>query len=131
MKVEQGELSSYNALYEFAYGYYGDWEFAWVLNQTETLTGKDVVESFLYGKEIVPTTENFKLKDYHNAEGSGLTVLRGDNKRYLLFKHSPFGGKLKSSAGFLAYQDSFSNKKTLKYLHDIKFIQGPNLVITD
>jgi hypothetical protein len=34
-----------------------------------------------------------RLKDYHNDDQSGLTVLRGSEGKYLLFKHGRFGGE--------------------------------------
>ncbi len=93
MKVEQGDFISYSAVYEFAYHYYGEWEFAWVLNKAQAVGRRNTIESFFYGQEKLPTTKEIELKDYHDANGSGLTILRGDHERYLLFKHSPFGGE--------------------------------------
>lgn len=93
MKNEQGDLMQYSSLYEFAYSHYGDWEFAWVLNQAETAGKRNIIESFFYGVEVLPATQEIELKDLHNAQGSGLTIVRGDDERYLLFNHSPFGGE--------------------------------------
>ena len=93
MKPEQGKLSAYQGLYEFAYSFYGDWEFAWVLSKTEALEGKAILESFFFGKEVDLGDKEMEFTNYHHGTGSGLTILRGDNESYLLFKHSPFGGE--------------------------------------
>lgn len=79
--------------YEFPYKVYGDREFAWILNNAYKDKPRNSLEAFLYGADEIPVVEGVKLENYHNADGSGLTVLRGSNGRYLLVKHGPFGGE--------------------------------------
>lgn len=80
-------------IYEFPYMIYGDEEFAWAMNKVYKEKNTDSLETFLYGKDEMPAVQDRKLETYHNADGSGITVFRGNNDRYLLVKHGPFGGE--------------------------------------
>ncbi|ANY69345.1 hypothetical protein BBD42_24805 [Paenibacillus sp. BIHB 4019] len=81
------------AFYEFAYTVYGDWEFAWMLNQHYRTHDRNNLEAFLYGVDELPATSEFNLQDYHDNEHSGFTVFRGKGQRYLLIKHGKYGGE--------------------------------------
>ncbi|HZG84031.1 heparinase II/III domain-containing protein [Paenibacillus sp.] len=79
--------------YEFAYAVYGDWEFAWMLNNYYQTRERDNLEAFLYGVEVLPETPEYELEDYHDNEASGFTVFRGNGQKYLLMKHGKYGGE--------------------------------------
>lgn len=100
-------------LYEFAYRFYGDKEFLWMLNKNYKNTLRNNLDSFIYGVECLPQAEEMEFNNYHNADGSGLTVLRGKNDRYLLIKHSPFGGEHdhydRLGISFLAYGNKIAH----------------------
>ncbi len=79
--------------YEFLYCVYGDREFAGILHKIYERCPRGGLEVFLYGSDEVKNA-SLELKDYHNGEGSGLTVLRGSGrKQYLLFRHGRYGGE--------------------------------------
>lgn len=86
-------LPKEQAIYEFAYSVYKDNEFAFYLNKIYTEENRNNIHAFLYGVDILPNIEEIDLKNYHNDNGSGLTVLRGKNDKFLLVKHSPYGGE--------------------------------------
>jgi len=79
--------------YELAYGTYGDRRYAWLLNKCYEVSQRNSLDAFFYGADEIPIVEDFNMSDYHNADGSGITVFRGTDKRYLLVKHSPYGGE--------------------------------------
>ncbi|MBC8059091.1 MAG: heparinase II/III family protein [Clostridiaceae bacterium] len=94
--------------YEFAYRLYGDKEFGWYLNKCYKDNNRNNnIEAFLYGVEELPPMEEITLGNYHNEQGSGITVLRGTMDKYLLFKHAPYGGEHdhydRLGISFLAY----------------------------
>ena len=79
--------------YEFMYRVYGDREFAAMLNRIYEKHPRDMLGALLYGKETIEPAE-LELDDYHDSEGSGLTVMRGSDKtQYLLFRHGRYGGE--------------------------------------
>ncbi|MBQ9409798.1 MAG: heparinase II/III family protein [Clostridia bacterium] len=79
--------------YEFMYAVYGSEEFAGFLNAAYRRVPRDGLTVFLYGADSIQKAE-LTLNDYHNDAGSGLTVLRGsDKKQYLLFRHGRYGGE--------------------------------------
>lgn len=79
--------------YEFPYSVYPEEEYARLLNTVYSVIPRDGVEALLYGVDHIPEVGKIELKDYHDKESSGLTVLRGDEGRYLLFKHGRYGGE--------------------------------------
>ncbi len=84
----------FETVYEFGFREYGDPAFAWFLRRIyRDDSRRGNLEAFLYGVESLPEPAPRPLADYHNADGSGLTVLHGPERRYLLVKHSPFGGE--------------------------------------
>ncbi len=82
--------------YEFVYNVYKDREFAALLKiayYPYLYAPRKSFQAFLYGAERIEEAE-LTLDDYHNDAASGLTVLRGrDKKQYLLFRHGRFGGE--------------------------------------
>ncbi|RKD33955.1 heparinase II/III domain-containing protein [Lacrimispora algidixylanolytica] len=88
-----GHTSASLYLYEFAYREIGGDKILYVLNQLFKDEKRDNLEAFIYGVDQLPTQETV-LENYHGKAGeSGCTVLRGDNARYLLFKHDRYGGE--------------------------------------
>ena len=79
--------------YEFMYSVYGERDFAAILNKIYERWPREGLEPLFYGKEKIEKAE-LMLEDYHNDTGSGLTILRGSDKRqYLLFRHGRYGGE--------------------------------------
>lgn len=79
--------------YEYAYAMLRDHFSAVVLNKIYSMTKRDSLMAFLYGADEIETTEDLVLGDYHDNEASGLTIMRGENGSYLLFKHGAYGGE--------------------------------------
>ena len=78
---------------EFGYSYYRDPEVLDLLLTGCRQRGRDNREAFFYGADILPEQERLPRTNYHSGTGSGLTIIRGTEARYLLIKHSPFGGE--------------------------------------
>ena len=82
------------AHYEFAYRQWGETEFAAILGAVYREFPRAGLEPFLFGADDIPDTPMPALEDYHNDRGSGLTIMRGSDRReYLLFRHGRFGGE--------------------------------------
>ena len=80
--------------YEFAYRVYGEEAFAAILNKVYARYPREGLEPFLFGAAAIPPAETLPLEDYHNDRGSGLTIMRGgDRRQYLLFRHGRYGGE--------------------------------------
>ncbi|WP_281889882.1 heparinase II/III family protein [Paenibacillus sp. YYML68] len=79
--------------YEFAFAVYGDWEYAWLLDQYYQTHERNNIDAFLYGVENIPETPEYVLRDYHDNDASGFTVFRGSGQKYLLIKHGKYGGE--------------------------------------
>lgn len=58
---------------------------------------RESLDIFLYCDDELPPDptpdQPLEKKEYHNEDGSGLTILRGPQDRYLLVKHGPYGGE--------------------------------------
>ncbi len=78
---------------EFSYAYYRDETLLQLLHIAYQYVPRESLEAFFFGVETLPPCEREKDTDYHDTIGSGITVLRGEKDRYLLVKHSPFGGE--------------------------------------
>lgn len=88
-----GHKSSMKQMYEFAYRELGGQKLAFILNTVYKGTERDNLEAFLYGADEIEAAD-LPLHNYHTAVGTfGHTVLRGENGRYLLFKHDSYGGE--------------------------------------
>lgn len=92
MHVGQGALDGYQ-LYEFGYKVFEDERLLQVLNKVYETKKRDTQEAFFYGVETLPESQPLVSKTYHHPKGSGLTVMRAKDEKYLLFKHSPYGGE--------------------------------------
>ncbi|MFI3226610.1 MAG: heparinase II/III family protein [Clostridia bacterium] len=63
------------------------------------ITKKDVninIERFFYGLDdysVKADVGYIKHKDYHNEDGSGMTISHQEPKQYLMLKHGPYGGE--------------------------------------
>ena len=78
---------------EFSYYYYRDETLLQLLHIAYQATPRESMESFFFGVETLPPCHRNEYDNYHDEKGSGITVLRGREGRYLLVKHSPFGGE--------------------------------------
>ncbi|WP_024293816.1 heparinase II/III domain-containing protein [Lacrimispora indolis] len=88
-----GHTSSSLYLYEFAYRELGGEKLLFVLNRLYEEEKRDSLEAFIYGARELPGC-TVEPGNYHVEEGrSGSTVLRGEDGRYLLFKHDRYGGE--------------------------------------
>jgi hypothetical protein len=89
-----GTLKDKAVLYEFAYRESGDSQLLQILNRIYEEKERGGIEVFFWGAENLPETLPLKLRSIHPEAGnSGLTVIRGDHERYLLFKQDEFGGE--------------------------------------
>lgn len=80
-------------IFEFAYAIYKNEYILAILNRQYEKSERNNLHSFFYGVEELPKSDSNELEEYHDEEGSGLTVIRGNDKKYFLFKHSPFAGE--------------------------------------
>lgn len=101
-----------DSIYEFAYSHYKDSDLLWVLEDQYKDKSRNNLEAFLYGVDKLPKANAIVLKNYHNASGSGLTILHGENEKFLLIKHSPYAGEHdhydRLGISFLAYGEPIS-----------------------
>lgn len=93
-----GHNSSSLYLYEFAYRELKSVRMLQILKRLYSGQDRDNLEALLYGAEeeefCQPIPVEAEPSDYHTAVGhSGHTVLRGENGRFLLFKHDTYGGE--------------------------------------
>lgn len=82
-------------LYELAYARTGDEDFARMLHFAYMGKGRTNRYSFFDGVETLPEVSPAPQVDYHaqGAHSSGLTTMHGAQERFLLVKHSPYGGE--------------------------------------
>ena len=66
---------------------------AQILNKVYTSVKRNSIQALLYGADKIEPTPPMVLGNYHDTDASGITVLRGSNGKYLLFKHGKFGGE--------------------------------------
>ena len=82
---------------EFAYSQYHDPILLKALHTAYKDRPRRSLDSFFYGDETLPDDptpdQPLEKKEYHNENGSGITILRGNDQRYLLIKHGPYGGE--------------------------------------
>lgn len=88
-----GEKFSANMYLEFGYKYYRDEQLLSLLHIGYQGKLRQSIDTFFYGVETLPPASPLQKETYHDEHGSGLTILRGTGLRYLLVKHSPFGGE--------------------------------------
>lgn len=105
-----GTLPDKTLLYEFAYQQLEDEEFLRALHHMYQIRKRGGINTFFWGVEQLPECGRIKApeKCIHPELGqAGLTVLRGDSGRYLLFKADEFGGEHdhydRLGISFLAY----------------------------
>lgn len=82
-------------LYEYAYAQTGDPDFARLLRLAYENGPRLNLHAFFDGVDALPEVDPLPAADYHAGAGgaSGLTTLHGPDDRFLLVKHSPFGGE--------------------------------------
>ena len=83
---------------EFAYAHYRDPLLLKALLLFYKDHPRDSHDAFFYGVPALPDdpTPEISLipkEHYHNENGSGITILRGSDQRYLLVRHGPYGGE--------------------------------------
>ena len=87
-------FASLLSYYEFGYRMYGDTEFAGMLNTIYSEVPRKGLEVMMLGADKIEPAERPALNDYHNDCGSGMTVMRGsDRRQYLLMRHGKYGGE--------------------------------------
>lgn len=85
------QLASY---FEFPYRVYRDPLLAGLLNRIYTEYPREGLEPILFGADDIEPASPPAQEDYHNDGGSGLTIMRGgDRRQYLLFHHGRYGGE--------------------------------------
>lgn len=78
---------------EFGYAWYRDYDMRTLLNIAHRYCRNRNPEAYFFGTEEREDTAEIKPQMYHNETGSGITIFRGDNRKHLILKHSPFGGE--------------------------------------
>ena len=86
------KLNAYN-LYEFSYKMFGGEDLLAVMHKVYESEPRNNIESFFYGVDELPLSTQIVLDDYHDENGSGVTVIRGNHDQYLLFRHGPYAGE--------------------------------------
>ena len=79
--------------YEYPYRLFKSPFMAQVLNQAYQTIPRNSAQALLFGEDNIEDTAPMVLTNYHDTEGSGLTVLHEVDGRYLLFKHGKYGGE--------------------------------------
>jgi hypothetical protein len=82
-------------LYEFAFSHFKSKAMLSILNKLYLGQERNNMEALLYGEDVLgKVTDDVKQECYHTPlHGPGHTIFRGENDRYLLFKHDPYGGE--------------------------------------
>ena len=80
-------------IYELAYALHPSDDLRYILTRAYEGRERKNIHSLLFGAEELPLLPTWPDKDYHNADGSGLSTFYGKDGRFLLVKHSPFGGE--------------------------------------
>lgn len=92
-QIFQGNPDFYE-VYEFAYAQFREKDMLAILQHKYLKEPRTNMDAFFYGVEELPSEPvEAEMKDYHNEDGSGLTILHRKNDQYLLFKHGPYGGE--------------------------------------
>ena len=88
-------LAGNERIYEQAYALSGDADMLRLLHLCYQGRERNNRYSFFHGPEELPLCEELSHEDYHGGApgASGLTTLHGPDGRFLLVKHSPFGGE--------------------------------------
>ncbi len=86
------ELNEYN-LYEFSYKIFREEIILRVMHKVYENEERNNIESFFYGVDTLPDASPIELNDYHDAKGSGTTIVRGEENQFLLFRHGKYGGE--------------------------------------
>ncbi len=79
--------------YEFAYSQRPTPGVLQVLQLKYRTEPRNGLEALLYGVDELPEAEPLSIDNYHDATGSGSTVLRRADGTYLFFKHDCYGGE--------------------------------------
>ncbi len=84
-------------LLEFAYRHFGSEQLLSCLKEKYKKQKRGDLYSFFYGvenlEELMQDAATPALPAYHAGTGAGVTLTRGSNDQYFLFRHSPFGGE--------------------------------------
>lgn len=88
-----GSLAGNENIYEYAYAYFGTDELSTLLNACYQNGKRESLEALLYGVDILPNVPEVPIGNYLSQSGSGLAIIRGSDKRILLFKAMPYGGE--------------------------------------
>lgn len=79
-------------IYEFAYKHLPSKKMLQIINLVYKKQERKNLDAFFYGVSEFQEAD-VVFKDYHSDKGSGHTILRGEDGRYLIFKHGSFGGE--------------------------------------
>ncbi len=79
--------------YEYPYRIFQDAYMAQMLNTVYAHSRRGGIQAFLFGADVIESTSYPAQENYHDENGSGFTVLRGPEGKYLLFKHGKYGGE--------------------------------------
>ena len=89
----EGGLEQLADHYEYPYRIFGEPYMAQLLQTIYSRTTRDSAEALFFGADEITGEARLDLEEYHDAGGSGFTVLRGTEGKYLLFKHGKYGGE--------------------------------------
>lgn len=93
MNDNGGSFEGYHDLYEYAYSYFKTEEILSALVMSLGDKPRTDVESFVYGTYPLPEIKHRDNRNYYNHGGSNLAVIHGSDKRFLVFKATPYGGE--------------------------------------
>ena len=92
-QIDHGYPDAYE-VFEFAYAQLKEPEMLAVLQDKYKHMRRTNIDAFFFGLENLPQDPvSAAMLDYHNEDGSGLTVWHRKNDQYLLIKHGPYGGE--------------------------------------
>ena len=84
-------FSGHENIFEFMYAFNPCDEGAYYLQRCYEGRPRENYYAFCYGREMPKSC--IEPVDYHNDTGSGISTLHGSEGRFLLFKHTPYGGE--------------------------------------
>ncbi|WP_202306043.1 heparinase II/III domain-containing protein [Dryocola clanedunensis] len=90
--VNGQETIVHTDIYEFAYGYYQDPQYAQVLNHIYMSMPRTSIDALFYGEDLPEGTLPPPAKTLHDP-GSGFTLIRNHPGRAVCIKHGPYGGE--------------------------------------
>jgi len=84
-------FSGHENIFEFVHAYLPTREGEYYMQRCYDDRARENYYAFCYGKPFSQAV--IEPTSYHNDDGSGISTLHGEDHRFLLFKHTPYGGE--------------------------------------